>query len=235
MKNKSSFNSKFIISIEGNIGSGKSTFLKKIAEHISCAIVYEPNKEWQSIGDGNLLDLFYKDMHRWAYSFQSYVFLTRIQSVENAIRQFPDKDIFICERSVLADRYTFARALYQRGEMTSIEWSMYCSWYNWMVSRHIQLPNLFVYLKVDSDIAHYRINKRSRFEEKNVPLEYVSLISQYHDDWLIDKKEVPDPINKIPVLVLDCNKDFESDSRQWSILVEKVVHEIKKYTSCNCC
>jgi deoxyguanosine kinase len=235
MKQIFSHPSQFIISVEGNIGSGKSTFLKKIEEHISCSVIYEPHTQWQNINNENLLDLFYKDMHRWAYSFQTYVFLTRIRAQEVALEQNPEKNVFICERSVVADRYTFARALHNRGDLSEIEWNMYCSWYVWMVNNHVRLPHLFIYLQASPEISYQRINKRMRDEEKGVDFNYIQLLNQYHDDWLIDKKDMTKKIAEIPVLVLDCNKDFASDSKEWSILVEKVVTAIKTYTDCNCC
>jgi hypothetical protein len=43
----------------------------------------EPVEKWQSVGSAqhNILDSFYRDPHRFAYTFQSYVFITRMQQV----------------------------------------------------------------------------------------------------------------------------------------------------------
>ena len=50
--------------VEGNIGAGKSTFLKIIQKHLDVQVVFEPHEKWQKVIDGqNLLDKFYKILH----------------------------------------------------------------------------------------------------------------------------------------------------------------------------
>ena len=83
MENASSHASiKKMLVVEGNIGAGKSTFLSILQRKLPVDVVFEPTNKWQQVGeDGNLLDLFYKDTLRWAYTFQSYAFISRIQSL----------------------------------------------------------------------------------------------------------------------------------------------------------
>ncbi len=57
-----------IISIDGNIGSGKSTLVKLLQNNLdsTVTIIEEPVKLWQSIqnkSNENILDLFYKDSY----------------------------------------------------------------------------------------------------------------------------------------------------------------------------
>jgi deoxyadenosine/deoxycytidine kinase len=70
------------ISIEGNIGSGKSTILKVIRENFpELAILDEPLSDWQNVGEKkniNLLELYYKDQARWGFTFQIYAFMSRL-------------------------------------------------------------------------------------------------------------------------------------------------------------
>jgi len=73
-----------ILIIEGNIGAGKSTLLRLLSEHFAIDPVCEPLERWQNVGNGdNLLDRFYKDINRWAYTFQTYAFVTRVLEQEN--------------------------------------------------------------------------------------------------------------------------------------------------------
>ena len=46
-------------------------------------VVPEPVDKWQNIGMGshNILDAFYKEPERYAYTFQNYVFVTRMLQV----------------------------------------------------------------------------------------------------------------------------------------------------------
>ena len=48
------------IIVEGNIGAGKSTFLKMVNDYLDLQIVYEPHEQWQDVGGENVLDHFYK-------------------------------------------------------------------------------------------------------------------------------------------------------------------------------
>ncbi len=64
--------------VEGNIGAGKSTFLKIISQYLDIQIIYEPHQKWQNVAGHNLLEQFYKDPKRWAYTFQSYAFVSRV-------------------------------------------------------------------------------------------------------------------------------------------------------------
>ncbi len=75
------------LAVEGNISAGKSTFLDIIqnmdAGRELVDIVPEPVDQWQSIGAEhfNILDAFYKDPKRYAYTFQNFVFVTRMLQV----------------------------------------------------------------------------------------------------------------------------------------------------------
>lgn len=70
------------ISIEGNIGSGKSTILKIIRECFpQLVILDEPLAEWQKVGESgniNLLGLYYDQPERWGFTFQIYAFMSRL-------------------------------------------------------------------------------------------------------------------------------------------------------------
>ncbi len=70
-----------LLIVEGNIGSGKSTFLKILQNQLSLDVIPEPTNKWQKIGENdNLLHLFYTYTKRWAYTFQSFAFISRIQT-----------------------------------------------------------------------------------------------------------------------------------------------------------
>ena len=70
-----------IYSIEGNIGSGKSTFLNLLKVHVpQINVIPEPVAEWQKVSQKyNLLDEYYKDPNRWAFTFQINAILSRMK------------------------------------------------------------------------------------------------------------------------------------------------------------
>ena len=97
-----------IISIEGNIAAGKSTFLrvlnanrKELGEEFE--ILKEPVTEWQNVeGSGiNLLDLLYQDINRYAYIFESYSLYTKTKRWNDMVSQAP---LVLTERSIQTDK-----------------------------------------------------------------------------------------------------------------------------------
>lgn len=220
----------FFISIEGNIGAGKSTFLKKITTEFNCPLLLEPCDQWQNINGYNLLDEFYKDIKRWAYSFQLYAFLTRVESIEKKI-DLVKNAFFISERSIFADRYVFSEVCYNNGNMSELEWNMYKSWFDWTLHRINKkaLPSAIIYLKVSPEISHHRINTRGRFEEKSIPIEYLMALNEKYDSLFLSKQNIHECIQNIPILTINCDENFENNSKIW----ENMVYLIKDFIYTN--
>ena len=198
--------------VEGNIGAGKSTFLRIVSEALHAQIVYEPHEKWQQVGEKeNLLDKFYHDTKRWAYTFQSYAFITRILESQAAAQRCT-QGVQILERSVFSDRYCFAKNCFEMGTMTALEWKLYQEWFAWLIEAFDQKPDGFIYLKTDPEVCYRRVMKRNRSEENTVSLDYLTMIHKKHEDWLVNPKDIHPSLQAIPVLVLSCNESFE-DSR----------------------
>jgi deoxyadenosine/deoxycytidine kinase len=192
------------IIIEGNIGSGKTTFVNYISKNFKDATVnYEPVEKWQSYKDEqdiNLLNNFYNDQQRWGYTFQNMAFMTRVKDL---IKPCDTKYKFI-ERSIYTDRNCFALNCYETGKINKMEWEIYTDWFNWLSNSFDVKPDGYIYLRVKPDICLERINKRNRQEESGIPIEYLENIHIKHDDWLLNEK-------KIPILVLDWNCSFDNN------------------------
>lgn len=202
--------------IEGNIGVGKSTFLRVVGEQLNVVPIYEPAQKWQTVGENqqeNLLAKFYQDTKRWAYTFQTYAFVTRVVEQGAYARQYPGQ-IQLLERSVYADRYCFARNCFEMGTMSSLEWELYKEWFAWLVDNYTVKPHGFIYLRAAPEICHARMVQRSRSAEQAVPLDYLKRLHEKHEEWLIQKKDVAAYIRDVPVLTLDCSVDFEHDKKE---------------------
>lgn len=220
---KHNINHKYLV-VEGNIGAGKSTFLKMVAEYLPVQIVYEPLARWQNVaGSGeNLFDHFYKDPSRWAYTFQSYAFITRVleQEMHACIDTY---QVQVLERSVFSDRYCFAKNCYEMGSMTKLEWTLYNEWFSWLVDAYMIKPHGFIYLQADPKICYERLLKRNRTEEAAVPLDYLQRLHDLHESWLIHKEGVASYIKDIPVLVIPCDSDFEHDRKEQEKHIQSIV------------
>ena len=212
--------------VEGNIGAGKSTFLRLIEKYLPVQIVYEPVDQWQQVAAGeNLLERFYKDTKRWAYTFQSYAFITRVmEQQKKAIES--RHGLQILERSVYSDRYCFAKNCFEMGTMSPLEWSLYQEWFDWLIENYVQKPDGFIYLRTSPEKSYERLKKRARSEEKVVPLEYLTLLHEKHEQWLISKESIAKSLVDVPVLVIEADKEFENYPAQMEAYVAQIAEFI---------
>jgi len=179
-----------IISIEGNIGSGKSTLIKMLKDLNNKQIVFlpEPVDEWNNIVDSNgtnILTKYYSDQKRYAFSFQMMAYITRLKQLMECI--YDDDTIIITERCLYTDREIFAKMLYDSGLIEEIEYSIYLRWFDFFI-KNIQI-NKFIYLRVEPSISFERILKRNR-EGEIIPIEYLQNCHDYHETWLNNKENV---------------------------------------------
>ncbi|XP_039276854.1 deoxynucleoside kinase isoform X1 [Nilaparvata lugens] len=102
--NKETFASRPLrVSIEGNVGCGKSTLIKYFKNFDEIDAKSEPLDEWRNVQGHNLLHLLYADQKRWNFTFQLYVQLSRL----NLQTTQSDKKIQLFERSLQNSRHCF--------------------------------------------------------------------------------------------------------------------------------
>jgi deoxyguanosine kinase len=100
-------------SVEGNIGCGKSSFLRVLRARLpEVQWIEEPVEEWKEVGAGkaNLLERYYADPQRWGFTFQVFAAFTRLRNMQQACQLFPNK-VKISERSILADKHVFSEIM----------------------------------------------------------------------------------------------------------------------------
>lgn len=211
---------KKLIVVEGNIGSGKSTLLKYLEGINESEVIYEPVNLWQQTTDEdgvNLLDYYYKDTQRWAYTLQTFAFITRIKSIEHAQT---NKYRFI-ERCLESDNKIFANKLVDDKLINSLEYNIYNQWFEWNKelfkkgnTNKID-ADYVIYLRTKPEVAYERINKRSRDEESKIPFEYIKDLHDRYDNYLMNSSK--------NVLVLDGNVNIDTNN------YEKHIEDIKKF------
>ncbi|KKR96710.1 MAG: hypothetical protein UU47_C0009G0005 [candidate division TM6 bacterium GW2011_GWE2_41_16] len=196
--------------LEGNIGSGKTTFLTMLQQHApEIAVSLEPLTNWQKESYGqSLLGSFYQDPCRWAYSMETFAMQNRVLQHLHDQQQ---KEPLIVERSIYSGHYCFATNGYAQGFLSQLEWTVYSAMFKLLVPGHCYPPRGFIYLRVNPHISFDRIKKRSRSEESAIPFDYIQSIHAMHEQFLIKKTHISNELLNVPVLILDCNEDFESD------------------------
>lgn len=222
---------KIIISIEGNIGVGKSTFIKILdLNWDDCEVIPEPVEIWKNLVgfDGkNILQTFYEDIPRWAYSFQNVACITRMMKMEEIIRNTKSKYIFL-DRSLGTDKNVFEAMLHDQGKLNELEHSMYNLWCDFY-HKYVRPQNniIYIYLKASSETCANRIKKRGRKEEESIGLEYLKGLNDYHDSWLLNESIEQN------VIVIDCEEEFESNEMKQRQMIELIKNKLNTILSKN--
>lgn len=163
------------ISIEGNIGSGKSTVISKICTEKRMPVFLEPVHEWKE-----WLALFYTDPTRWGFSFNLHVLMTFNKWINNDFTA-------VYERSPISNRQVFTQLGFEQGRMNSLELDLFDTMYTKLAWE----PEVVIYIRTDPEVSMQRMQKRARYCESTVPLEYLRAIHDKHEK-LFHKKTYVD-------------------------------------------
>lgn len=197
-----------ILCVEGNIGSGKSTFMQKLKQEFKdrkdICFLDEPVDVWSNFNDseGTILEHYYKDQNKWGFTFQMLAYISRLTIMRRALEN-PDYNYIVTERSLFTDKHIFCKMLYEGGVIHPIQYQIYQAWFDEFVTDH---EYKFVYLQTSPEVALQRVNKRNRKGE-TIPLTYLEECHRYHEVWLKD------------ALVFDANVE-EADTERWISLVK---------------
>ncbi|PHT50222.1 hypothetical protein CQW23_09969 [Capsicum baccatum] len=216
---KSAHKKRLTFCVEGNISVGKTTFLQRIANETLelqdlVEIVPEPIAKWQDIGPDhfNILDAFYAEPQRYAYTFQNYVFVTRVMQERESSGGI--RPLRLMERSVFSDRMVFVRAVHEANWMNEMEISIYDSWFDPVVSTLPGLvPDGFIYLRASPDTCHKRMMLRKRTEEGGVSLEYLQGLHEKHESWLFPFESGNHGVLSVSELPLNFDKSVPPEIR----------------------
>ena len=195
-----------IVSIEGNIGSGKSTLINKLKKEFTSVgmtpVIYidEPVKVWNTIMDengDNIIKKYYEDQQKYAFQFQMMAYITRITELRKAMDKYNGDCIIITERSIETDKEVFAKMLYETKTLDTISYTIYLKWFE-ELSRDLKVSEL-IYLKTTPETALERVVKRNRPGE-TIPIEYLRDCHDRHERWLQNRNKV---------LLLNGERDIE--------------------------
>lgn len=220
-----------LIYIEGNIGTGKSTFVDKLSSYlpnltelnVDPKMILEPVDEWLETKDSDgqhILQKFYGDQTKWAFTFQMNSFISRVKRIQDEMFRDDngkEKMAFV-ERSIYTDRNCFAKLCHESGKMTSLEYDIYCKWNDWLSKQFNVRPDVYIYLRCLPEVNDQRIKERARSSEESIPLEYLEALHDKHDEWMEFEKD-----HGVPVYVIDANRNFKDPVEMTKIFEELMV------------
>ena len=218
-----------IISVEGNIGSGKTTFLNFFTQQVdNIAVIKEPLDLWQNVDGENVLSLMYINPKKYTFLFQIYALLTNLQQHTKA----SDVKAKIVERFM--GHACFIKNSYKEGNLSTVEYSILTRWTNYLLSCHEpnMTADLIIYLRTTPETAFDRIKKRNRNEELNISFDYIKKLHEIHEQWLM---EVVDKNLGPKLIVIDANQDLENLTSAYNHAKNSVINFIDHYSAqCTC-
>ncbi len=198
------------VGIAGNIGSGKTTLAQMLGKQFGWDVLLE------SVEDNPYLADFYEDMSRWSFHLQVYFLNSRFNQVAK-IRE--SQRSTIQDRTIYEDCEIFAKNLHQSGHITDRDFNNYIELFSSMI-KHVQPPDLLIYLKADIPKLVANIQKRGRSYEELIRIEYLKHLNERYDDWIGNYD-----VGKL--LIIDVNDlDFVKNVDDFASIVEKVNFEV---------
>ena len=199
-------NETILLSVEGNIGSGKSTLVENLRRKFGnlqdICFLDEPVDEWEKIKDSEdktMLEKYYADQEKYAFSFQMMAYISRLVRLRHAVRN--NYRVIVTERSVFTDKMVFAAMLHDSGKIEDVNYAIYTRWFDEFLQ---DVPPIrLVYVKTDPEVAKQRVDSRAR-QGETIPLEYLQNCHDYHQRWLHPKEKALDH----QMLTIDGNIDI---------------------------
>lgn len=171
------------IALEGSIGAGKSTVLRQFNFNPEITLFQEPVNEWTESSLGhNYLKMYYENMHRWGYLFQTRVLTTL---VKRANLPFPTP-FALYDRSLISCKF-FRELLIENGDLRDEELEQLMELEEMMEHKQV---DIYVYLRTTPAQCLDRIALRARPEERGISLDYLQRLHDRHEEW-VKKEEKP--------------------------------------------
>lgn len=199
------------VSIEGNVGAGKTTFVRKAADyhrekkkarpgqpqqlspnlHVPLegvdAVLEEPVNDWISVlGD------FYENPSRFSLSLQLKILFSRAKQLRDTIG-----NVAVTERCIDSSSGVFVPVLCEDGMMSAQEFDIYQECLS--MTRQMYLHELVgvVFINTSPSTCYERIIKRNREGESGVTLDYLMRLHEQYLSWISKLKSVGVPVIEV--------------------------------------
>ena len=189
------------IAVAGNIGSGKTTLTRMLAQHYG----WEP--KYEDVDVNPYLSDFYNDMQRWSFNLQIYFLNKRLKGIV----EIQKSDLnYIQDRTIFEDANIFAPNLHSMGLLSTRDFENYKSLFELMNSL-VRPPDLLIYLKASIPTLVGQIQKRGREYESGIRLDYLQGLNDRYQEWIDGYKEGKKLIINVDELKFEENpQDFQT-------------------------
>lgn len=189
------------ITIEGNIGAGKTTLSHLLAKHYNARLVLE------EFADNPFLPKFYENRQQYAFPLELFFMAERYKQLKEMLQT---QDLF---NTVTISDYLFTKSLlFSRVNLPEEEFRLYQKIFD-IVNPQLIQPDLLIYLHAPVNKLQNNIHKRNRLYEQNMPNDYLYSLQETYMQYIRQ--------HQIKSLVIDVsNADFLGNEKQLQTIID---------------
>jgi deoxyguanosine kinase len=194
------------ITIEGNIGAGKTTLSHLLSRHFNARLVLE------EFADNPFLPKFYENPKLYAFPLELFFMAERYKQLKDLIQQ---KDLF---QNVTISDYLFTKCLlFAKVNLPDDEFRLYQRLFD-IIHQQLLQPDLLIYLHTPVSRLQQNIKKRNRSYEKNIADEYLFSIQETYTHYIKD--------HNIKTLFIDAsNADFLGNEKHLKVVIDALEND----------
>jgi deoxyadenosine/deoxycytidine kinase len=194
------------VTIEGNIGAGKTTLAHLLARHFNARLILE------EFADNPFLPKFYENPAQYAFPLELFFMAERYKQQKDFLQQ---KDLF---QSLTISDYLFTKCLlFAKVNLPEDEFRLYQRLFEIIHQQMVQ-PDLLIYLHAPVNRLKDNIRKRNRHYEQNIPDEYLFNIQQTYTHYIRQ--------HNLKTLFIDAsNADFLGNEKHLKAVVDALEHD----------
>ena len=189
------------ITIEGNIGAGKTTLAHLLSKHFNARLILE------AFADNPFLPKFYENPGQFAFPLELFFMAERYKQMKDLVQQ---KDMF---QSVTISDYLFTKCLlFAKINLPDDEFRLYQRLFD-IIHQQLVQPDILIYLHAPVAKLQENIKKRNRSYEQNIPNEYLFSIQETYTHYIRQ--------HNIKTLFIDAgNADFLGNEKHFQTVVD---------------
>lgn len=194
------------ITIEGNIGAGKTTLTHLLSKHYNARLILE------QFADNPFLAKFYENPKQNAFPLELFFMAERYKQLKDLIHT---QDLF---QSITVSDYLFTKCLlFAKVNLPDEEFLLYQRLFD-IIHQQLVQPDILIYLHAPVSALQNNIKKRGRAYEQNIPDEYLFNIQQTYTHYIKQ--------HNIKTLFVDASKaDFLGNEKHLKIIIDALDKE----------
>ena len=190
--------------IEGNIGTGKTSLCKLIAEKRKAKLFLEQYAE------NPFLPKFYENPERYSFPLELSFLADRYNQLKNNVSSF---DLF--NELIVSDYFFMKSLIFSAHTLQEDEYKLYRQIFD-IIYSSLPKPDLYIYLHKNIDLLLRNINNRGREYEKNITAEYLKGIENGYFNFFKQQ-------NQIKIVIIDTNNiDFVNRNDDFTKIEEAI-------------